>query len=71
MKFQPDYANILKVLNNYEYVFEKVRREGTQFRAMAKGYGLGMGISIPDYMKEEGFMAMVDAAIVIRQDKKV
>jgi hypothetical protein len=58
------------ILNDYTYVFEKVRREGTQFRAMAKGYGLGSGNSIPDYMQVDGFMAMVDAVKAIRKDEK-
>ena len=59
------------IMNDYDYVFEKVRREGAQFRAMAKGYGLGSGNSIPDYMKVDGFMAMVDAVKAIRKDEKV
>jgi hypothetical protein len=58
------------ILNDYDYVFEKVRREGAQFRAMAKGYGLGSGNSIPDYMEVDGFMAMVDAVKAIRKDEK-
>ena len=58
------------ILNDYNYVFEKVRREGTEFRAMAKGYGLGSGNSIPDYMKVDGFMAMVEAVKAIRLDEK-
>lgn len=58
------------ILNDYDYVFDKVRQEGSQFRAMAKGYGLGSGNSIPYYMKMDGFMAMVDAAKAIRQDDK-
>jgi hypothetical protein len=62
--------NVL-IMNDYDYVFEKVRREGTQFRALAKGYGLGSGNSIPDYMKEEGFMAMIDAVKAIRKDENL
>ena len=49
------------ILNDYDYVFEKVRLEGTLFRERANGYGLGSGNSIPDYMNVDGFMAMVDA----------
>jgi len=60
----------LLIMNEYDYVFEKVRREGAQFRAMANGYGLGSGNSIPDYMKVEGFTAMIDAVKAIRQDEK-
>ena len=58
------------ILNDYDYVFEKVRKEGTQFRALAKGYGIGSGNSIPDYMEVDGFMAMVDAVKAIRKDEK-
>jgi len=58
------------ILNDYDYVFEKVRREGTQFRSMAKGYGLGSGNSIPEYMEVEGYTAMVDAVKAIRMDEK-
>lgn len=59
------------IMNDYNYVFEKVRSEGTQFRAMAKGFGLGSGNSIPEYMEVDGFMAMVDAVKAIRTDEKV
>jgi uroporphyrinogen decarboxylase len=58
------------ILNDYDYVFEKVKREGTQFRAMANGYGLGSGNSIPEYMNVEGFMAMIDAVKEIRRREK-
>lgn len=58
------------ILNNYDYVFEKVRREATQFRSMTKGYGAGSGNSIPDYMSMEGFQAMVDAVKFIRLQEK-
>lgn len=54
------------ILNPYDVVFEKVLRDGTQFRSMAKGYGLGSGNSIPDYMSVDGYMAMVDAVNEIR-----
>lgn len=54
------------IINPYEVVYEKVLREAAQFRSMAKGYGLGSGNSIPDYMSVDGFMAMVDAANEIR-----
>ena len=59
------------ILNNYDYVFEKVRREATQFRSIAKGYGAGSGNSIPDYMNVDGFKAMVDAVQAIRMDESV
>jgi uroporphyrinogen decarboxylase len=44
-------------------VFEKGRR----FRAAARGYALGSGNSIPDYVPVEGYLAMIEAARKIRQ----
>lgn len=58
------------ILNPYDYVFEKVLYEGSQFRNLAKGYGLGTGNSVPDYMAVEGYMAMIDAANEIRKREK-
>lgn len=55
------------ILNSYEEVYQKVLKEGTLFRQKAKGYGLGSGNSIPDYMQIEGFYAMVDAVKEIRR----
>jgi uroporphyrinogen decarboxylase len=57
------------ILNNYDYVFDKVKREAALFRSMTQGYGAGSGNSIPDYMSVEGFQAMVDAVFAIRQDE--
>jgi len=37
------------IVNDYDYVYEKVLREGTEFREITNGYGLGSGNSIPDY----------------------
>lgn len=58
------------IMNNYDYVFEKVRREAKQFRSMTKGYGAGSGNSIPDYMNIDGFKAMIDAVDSIRQEER-
>jgi uroporphyrinogen decarboxylase len=58
------------IMHDYDYVFEKVRREATTFRSMAEGYGAGSGNSIPDYMNPEGFRAMIDAVEAIRKDEK-
>lgn len=55
------------ILNPYDYVYKKVLEEGTEFRAKAKGYGLGSGNSIPEYASVEGFTAMVDAVKEIRR----
>ena len=55
------------ILHPYDEVYKKVLEDGTHFRAKAKGYGLGSGNSIPDYMQIEGFKAMVDAVKEIRR----
>ncbi len=55
------------ILNPYDVVYEKVLREGTEFRKMTKGYALGSGNSIPDYMSVDGFMAMIAAVQKIRE----
>ena len=55
------------ILNPYDYVYKKVLEDGTRFRAMAQGYGLGSGNSIPDYMSVEGYTAMIDAVREIRR----
>ena len=57
----------LLMLKNYDDVFNEVVEDGTRFRSMAKGYGLGSGNSIPDYIPLEGFQAMVDAVKEIRR----
>jgi uroporphyrinogen-III decarboxylase len=54
------------ILNPYDVVYEKVLHDGTQFRSKAKGYGLGSGNSIPEYMSIDGFNAMIDATFEIR-----
>lgn len=59
------------LLNPYDYVFEKVKREAAIFRSATQGYGAGSGNSIPDYMTIEGFQAMTDAVFAIRYEEKV
>lgn len=48
-------------------VYAFVVEEGTRFRAKAKGYALGSGNSIPDYVPVEGYLAMIRAAKEIRR----
>jgi uroporphyrinogen decarboxylase len=57
-------------LNSYDDVYREVLEKGTRFRNMAKGYGLGSGNSIADYVPVEGFMAMIDATKTIRKNEK-
>ncbi len=53
-------------LNSYDEVFRIVSEKGTKFRSMSRGYGLGSGNSIADYVPVDGFMGMVDAVKKIR-----
>ena len=50
-------------------IFEQVRTAGRKYRDMAKGYALGSGNSIPDYVPPENYLAMISAAQAIRQDE--
>jgi uroporphyrinogen decarboxylase len=36
---------------------------------MAKGYALGSGNSIPDYVPVDGYLAMIEAARRVRKDE--
>ncbi len=57
----------LLMLNKYDDVFREVLEKGTRFRNISRGYALGSGNSIPDYIPVEGFQAMVDAVKEIRK----
>lgn len=50
-----------------EEVYRTVLESGARFRASARGYALGSGNSIPDYVPPENYLAMVRAAQAIRQ----
>jgi len=47
-------------------IYERVVDMGARFRAMAQGYALGSGNSIPDYVPVEGYEAMIRAAQAVR-----
>jgi uroporphyrinogen decarboxylase len=47
-------------------VFQRVLDSGLRFRREARGYALGSGNSIPDYVPAENYLAMVRAACEIR-----
>ena len=47
-------------------VFDEVVEKGRRFREQARGYALGSGNSIPDYVPVENYLAMVRAAQEIR-----
>jgi uroporphyrinogen decarboxylase len=54
-------------LKKYDEVYREVLEKGIKFRMNARGYGLGSGNSIPEYVPEDGFRAMIDAAKEIRR----
>jgi uroporphyrinogen decarboxylase len=47
-------------------VREIVCERGARFRRLARGYALGSGNSIPDYVPVEGYLAMVSAGQALR-----
>ncbi len=51
-------------------VYAAVREQGSLFRAQARGYALGSGNSIPDYVPVENYLAMVKAAQDIREAER-
>ncbi|HBE40977.1 MAG TPA: hypothetical protein DDW27_07195 [Bacteroidales bacterium] len=58
--------NIL-ILNEPEIVYKNVLEQGLMFRKKARGYGLGSGNSIPEYIPVDGYLAMVEAVKEIRR----
>ncbi len=50
-------------------VYELVVEDGKRFRRKAKGYALGSGNSIPDYVPVDNYLAMVKAAQTIRESE--
>lgn len=55
-------------LSSYDEIYSAVLEKGRRYRAISKGFGLGSGNSIAEYVPIDGFMAMVDAANTIRED---
>lgn len=50
-------------------IYEIVLERGRCYRRMAKGYALGTGNSIPDYVPVEGYLAMLRAAQRLREEE--
>jgi uroporphyrinogen decarboxylase len=50
-------------------VYNTVLKEGARFRAACRGYALGSGNSIPDYVPVENYRAMCRAAQTIREQE--
>jgi len=44
----------------------KVLEDGKRFRANAKGYAIGSGNSIPDYIPVDSYLAMIEAVRALR-----
>jgi len=55
--------------NSAEVIYEKVLESGGRFRKTARGYALGSGNSIPEYMPTENYLAMVRAAQKLREEE--
>ncbi len=62
-------VNVLCLLP-YDEVYKKVLKDAAEFRRAAKGYALGSGNSITEYVPVEGFMAMIEAAKEIRRSER-
>lgn len=48
-------------------VYEEVLRRGSAYRDSTRGFALGSGNSIPDYVPVENYLAMIDASRTIRR----
>lgn len=53
-----------------EEIYETVLERGRRFRALAQGFALGSGNSIPDYVPVEGYLAMVRAGQALRAEEE-
>ena len=56
----------LLIMSDPDTIYRTVLEQGSLFRQTARGYGLGSGNSIPDYVPVDGFMAMIEAVKEIR-----
>lgn len=59
-------VNVL-CLETPEEVKRRVIEDAERFRSTARGYALGSGNSIPDYVPVDGYVAMVEAAQAVRE----
>jgi uroporphyrinogen decarboxylase len=55
--------------NGPDEVYDYVLEMGTKYREKAKGYALGSGNSIPDYVPVDSYHAMIRAANKIRENE--
>jgi uroporphyrinogen-III decarboxylase len=56
-------------LNDPETIFNLVLEKGKRYRQKARGYGLGSGNSIAEYVPPEGYLAMIEAVKDIRRNE--
>jgi len=76
-----DYSDRIALLGGFDVdflchkkpdeIFEEVVSLGREYRARARGYALGSGNSIPDYVPVENFLAMIRGAQQIREMEHV
>lgn len=52
-----------------EEMYDRVLEDGRRYRAMARGYALGSGNSIPDYVPVDNYLAMIRAAQALRTEE--
>ena len=57
----------LLCLEEPQTVFQEIVRLGQEFRNKARGYAVGSGNSIPDYIPVENYLAMIEAVKEIRR----
>jgi uroporphyrinogen decarboxylase len=50
-------------------IMAAVFEQGSRFRNTARGYALGSGNSIPDYVPVDGYLAMIEGAQKIREEE--
>jgi uroporphyrinogen decarboxylase len=50
-------------------ITEEVVVKSRRFRAAARGYALGSGNSIPEYVPVDGYLAMIEAASLVRAEE--
>lgn len=53
---------------NPDDVKQKVLEDGRRFRKNARGFALGSGNSIPNYVPAEGYLAMIEAVQTLREE---
>ena len=56
-------------VNTPNVIYDQVLELGKRFRRSAKGYALGSGNSIPDYVPTENYLAMIRATRTLRQEE--